>query len=192
MNASASRNIAGSLALATIIAIGTTAMWILLLMTLTVFSQSDPLFRALDNQLPFGLIVWILLLSSPTMITIELMLLLPLSLVKVRFPDFGSALEGGFPAHSIPVLLSIVFSAPCALLCYRRHRRYSEREAVEWTFFVFLMGLPGLIGYLLHRRWPATEYCVNCRKNSPRDRDACLHCGTPFPTPAPKGIEIFA
>jgi hypothetical protein len=41
-------------------------------------------------------------------------------------------------------------------------------------------------------RWPATECCVNCRKISPRDRDACLHCGTEFPPPALKGIEIFA
>jgi predicted amidophosphoribosyltransferase len=36
------------------------------------------------------------------------------------------------------------------------------------------------------------ECCQTCHKETPRDRDACLHCGAEFSPPAMKGIEIFA
>src|SRR5262245_10066375 len=106
--------------------------------------------------------------------------------------DFITELYSSLP-HFLPALLAIgVVSAALATWCYKRHRRYSEHGAAAWAGFVFVMGPPGLIGYLLHRHWPMIERCQNCGKDSPRDRDACLHCGTEFPTPAMKGIEIFA
>ena len=55
-----------------------------------------------------------------------------------------------------------------------------------------LTGLPGLVGYLFHRRWPVLEACPACGRTVPRDRDACAACGTEFPPPPLKGIEVFA
>jgi hypothetical protein len=79
-----------------------------------------------------------------------------------------------------------------AAWCYRRHRRFEERGALVWAAFVFLTGPAGIVGYLLHRRWPASERCAACGTVVPRDREECLACEAQFPPPAPEGIEIFA
>jgi hypothetical protein len=73
-----------------------------------------------------------------------------------------------------------------------RHRRYAHHGAIAWAIFVLITGVPGFIGYLLHRRWPVVVRCEHCGAQTPRDRDTCLNCGTAFPPPAPKGIEVFA
>jgi predicted amidophosphoribosyltransferase len=57
---------------------------------------------------------------------------------------------------------------------------------------VLVFGLPGYLGYRLHRRWPVRSPCPACGQNVPRDRDACAGCRAEFPPPAPKGIEVFA
>jgi hypothetical protein len=192
MNKSLGNALAGSMTLAAILAIGITAVWIFLIFSLAVATQRDSFFHALDHEFEYGLIMAVLL-PSPAMAAIQLLFLTPLSPARAHgLFHFGTTVRYAALAYAVPLLLTILLSAVLALLCLRRHRRYSEEGLVAWTSFVFVMGLPGLIGYLLHRRWPATEHCANCRKNSPRDRDACLHCGTPCPTPAPKGIEIFA
>ncbi len=95
-------------------------------------------------------------------------------------------------ASILPFLVIAAISLGLAIWCYVRHRQYSKHGALTWAIFVFLFGAPGFIGYLLHRRWPATEKCANCGTTSPRDRDACLNCNTEFPLPALTGIEIFA
>ncbi len=85
-------------------------------------------------------------------------------------------------------LLGIVL----AWVCYRRQRRYAQRWTWVWVGFVFLFGLPGLVGYLFHRRWAAVEPCPSCDTPAPRDRPACFECGQDFPRPAMKGTEVFA
>lgn len=82
-------------------------------------------------------------------------------------------------------------SIPLALWCFRRHRRYAQPGAWAWFVFVLLLGPPGLIGYLLHRRWPIREPCPACGRPAVVDRDTCQHCGTAFPTPELQGIEVL-
>jgi predicted amidophosphoribosyltransferase len=58
--------------------------------------------------------------------------------------------------------------------------------------FVFILGVPGLLAYRFHRRWPVLEACPACKQDVPHDREACSHCGSEFPRPEPKGTEVFA
>ena len=64
-------------------------------------------------------------------------------------------------------------------------------RTVAWAIFVFLFGLPGLVGYLVHRRWPFRAACPACHRLVPRDRSSCAACRAEFPTPQPKGIEVL-
>jgi hypothetical protein len=92
-----------------------------------------------------------------------------------------------------PALLAVsLVAAVLAGLCYRRQRRYGLPRTAIWVAFVFLTGVPGLLGYLFHRHWPVLDACPACSRSAPRDREACAHCRTEFPRPAPKGIEVFA
>lgn len=130
---------------------------------------------------------------SPSIYAVGAFIVSPLSDVYFdKAPNYSAALAqqwaAAWPAFLALCLLSVVLAAGC----YRRHRRYSDRNSTAWAGFVLVAGVPGLVGYLLHRRWPVMERCRKCGKESPRDRDACLFCGAEFPTPAPKGIEIFA
>jgi len=79
-----------------------------------------------------------------------------------------------------------------AVWCFWRHRRYAQPGAWAWCVFVLLLGVPGLIGYLLHRRWPVRETCAACGRRAVVDREACQHCGAAFPQPQPQGSEVFA
>lgn len=90
------------------------------------------------------------------------------------------------------VLLVFLASAAMAAWVRGRQKRLGQPHALLWAIFVFLGGLPGLAGYLVHRSWPVVEPCPNCREPAPRDREACMHCGEAFPPPAPQGIEVFA
>lgn len=90
------------------------------------------------------------------------------------------------------LLLVFLVAVAAAAWVHRRQKRLGQPHPVFWTSFVFLGGLPGLIGYLVHRSWPVVEPCPNCLQPAPRDREACLHCGEEFPSPARQGIEVFA
>jgi hypothetical protein len=83
-------------------------------------------------------------------------------------------------------------SAVLAWFCYRRQRRMELPWTWEWVGFVFLFGVPGFWGYLYHRRWPVLDNCQVCGHAVPHDREKCSSCGSEFPRPAPKGIEVFA
>jgi len=90
------------------------------------------------------------------------------------------------------LLIVFLLSASMAWLCYRRQKRFALPHTACWVAFVFLGGVPGLLGYLLHRRWPPRVACPACTVPAPRDRDHCAHCGAEFAPPAPKGIEVLA
>jgi hypothetical protein len=92
----------------------------------------------------------------------------------------------------LPLLAVFVVGGVAAWLCYRRQRRFALPWTAIWVAFAFLGGVPGLIGYLVHRRWPPLDTCQACGELVPRDRGHCAHCGTEFSPPAPKGIEVFA
>ncbi|HTQ40988.1 MAG TPA: hypothetical protein VMJ32_18380 [Pirellulales bacterium] len=109
-----------------------------------------------------------------------------------RQPAYAAALAHWWSA-AWPALLAVcVLGVAVGIYGFRRHKRFSEFGSIRWAVFVALLGAPGLIGYLLHRRWPATEKCAHCGTVSPRNRDACLACSAEFPLPPTKGIEIFA
>jgi hypothetical protein len=92
-----------------------------------------------------------------------------------------------------PALLAVsILSLVLAWLCYRRQRRFAQTYTIAWVTFVLIFGLPGLVGYLVYRRWPVREACPACQAVAPRDRDACAACGKEFPAPKPQGIEVFA
>ena len=105
---------------------------------------------------------------------------------------YSAALAHSLTRLAVPLLLVSLLSVILAALCWRRHRRYFQPASGLWFVFVLLMGLPGLVGYLFHRRWPVREDCPACGRFVPRDRDACAACGAEFPPPPRKGIEVFA
>jgi hypothetical protein len=86
----------------------------------------------------------------------------------------------------------LVAGIVCAVIAYRRQRRYGLPYAGIWAVFAFLLGVPGWIAYRYHRIWPVLEECRACHQVSPRDRERCLDCGAEFPGPELKGIEVFA
>ncbi len=92
--------------------------------------------------------------------------------------------------------LIVVFalSTGLAIMAWRRSGSFglAKREQVAWAVFVLCFGLAAYLGLLLYRRWPIRQPCPNCRAQPPRDRAACAECGTRFPDPPLKGIEIFA
>jgi hypothetical protein len=103
---------------------------------------------------------------------------------------FADMLKNAWPSTAAVFVLSAVL----AIFTWGVADKFglSRREQVAWAGFVFVLGLPGLLGFLLHRRWPVRTPCPHCRERTPRDRDACAVCGTSLPDPALTGIEIFA
>ena len=111
----------------------------------------------------------------------------------------GAELSGGVQCHrsngyGLRSWPSCALASVLAVIAWRRSRAFGlrRREQIAWTVFVLLFGFPAYVGFLLYRRWPIREPCPNCHAQAPRDRAACAECGTRFPDPALKGIEIFA
>ena len=90
------------------------------------------------------------------------------------------------------VFLILVLSIVASVLVYRHVRRYAQGGAAVWAVFALAFGLPGLVGYWLHRSWPHRERCPNCAAIVPRDRLKCAACEANFLPPAQFGIEVFA
>ena len=91
-----------------------------------------------------------------------------------------------------PLLGLIILAAVLSWTTVRRQRKYALPWTKTWATFVLLFGIPGYLAYLCHRKWPVRAECNECHQPTPQDHDACPFCDTPFPTPTPKGIEIFA
>ncbi len=90
------------------------------------------------------------------------------------------------------VLISFALSAGAVWLCLRRQQRWAAPWTRTWAVFVFVFGIPGLVGYWFHRCWPVREACPQCGGEAPRDRESCFACEAEFPEPAHKGTEVFA
>lgn len=109
-----------------------------------------------------------------------------------RAPTYADAIARSLRENWPGLLLAIAIGTVSAWYCRRRQTDYVLPYTGAWMTFVFLFGLPGLLGYSFHRRWSCRKECPNCRHPAVRDRDACTACGTEFPKPALKGIEVFA
>jgi hypothetical protein len=132
-------------------------------------------------------------LPSPLLCAINFGVTRPQQSVTVgRFTEFPDALAASVAEAWPAFLVVLALSAALAVVGYRRHVRYGQPYALAWAGFVLLGGPVGLIGYVLHRHWPAIERCDHCGAAVPRDREGCRVCSAAFPAPAPRGIEIFA
>ena len=108
--------------------------------------------------------------------------------------SYGAAL-GQACSRIWPALLGIhLLSALLAAWCFARERRFhtSLGHRYVWTAFVFIGGLPGVVGYLFHRHWPVLEACPTCAATVPQDRPHCASCQASFPQPSLRGTEVFA
>jgi uncharacterized membrane protein len=134
-----------------------------------------------------------LLVPAPAILAFVAAVVAPLETLSAqRAANYPAALAHSLALFALPLLLVSLLSVMLAAYCWRRHRPYYLPASGLWFVFVLLTGLPGLVGYLFHRRWPVREACPACGRLVPRDRDACAACGAEFPPPQPKGIEVFA
>jgi hypothetical protein len=127
-------------------------------------------------------------------VPIVLPLIEPLMIILIdQENSFASAARSLF-RDSWPSLLAIqVLSSLLAAAAWHRARAFAlpTSEQFVWFAFIFLTGIPGYVGYRLHRRWPLLQDCPRCRSRVPWDRHVCAACGRPFPSAAVKGIEIL-
>jgi hypothetical protein len=92
------------------------------------------------------------------------------------------------------LLAALILASILAIMAWRRSRSSGlpKRERTAWAVFVLVFGFPAFVGFLICRRWPIRLACPTCYARPPRDRAACAECGTSFPEPSPRGIEVFA
>lgn len=64
-----------------------------------------------------------------------------------------AAMADVWPALVFVCVIGVVF----ALLAHRHLRQNDVRHRTAWLAFVFLFGLPGYVGYRLHRRFPRRD-----------------------------------
>lgn len=134
----------------------------------------------------------VVVLPIPTLLSIGAFVAYPLE--QIRRGSAASYAEGivaAFHEFGGPIAVVSVMALTLAAWCFRRHRRYAQPGAWMWCVFVLLLGVPGLIGYLLHRRWPVFETCSACGRRVVGDREGCHTCAAVFPPPPPTGTEII-
>ncbi len=92
------------------------------------------------------------------------------------------------------LIMAQLIALGCAVHCYRRLGRFGRTgpERLAWTLFVLALGLPGWIAFRFGMPWPVLEACPKCQQEVPQDRESCVRCEMLFPTPVPKGTEVFA
>ena len=138
---------------------------------------------------------WLLALNLPAPIAtvVEATLFEPRRLVSWGQADgYSHALAKTWSYSWLSLVITCLVAIGLSWVCRRRQREHGAGWTGVWMAFVFLFGVPGFAGYLFHRSWAARPACPTCGEEAPRDREACFACGTDFPEPAPKGIEVFA
>jgi len=129
--------------------------------------------------------------ALPLLLYLDLFFFPPNCISQGFAADFSSAQSAMFRAAWPSLLLIALLSLGLAIWTYRRHQQYDRKSAIVWSVFVFLVGPAGLVGYLVHRTWPAREMCLSCGELARVDRMACNQCGAEFPLPARNGSEIL-
>ena len=158
-----------AITLATVLALGFSFAMIVVLLAM---------FAILEPWVPNGH-MFLFLLLSPLYLAVDIFLFFPLSGPVGRLQNEPYLEFGSLWPYQLVFLFVFLAAAVLSLLCYRRQQKYSKDDSAAWVLFVLLFGLPGFIGYLLHRRWPVMERCQHCGAQTPRDRDILLglrHC----------------
>jgi hypothetical protein len=143
--------------------------------------------RLLDRQT----LTYVLALGLPVP-TIQFVVNLLIAIDQTQ--SFPAALPVLIRNSGLSLIAVFALSSILALMAWRRSRSFGllKRAQIAWAVFVLLFGVPAYLGFLFFRRWPIRLPCPNCHAQAPRDRTACAECGTRFPNPSLKGIEIFA
>ena len=119
----------------------------------------------------------------------------PAAWSKLQFgqaKDYSEALAQLARAAWPPYVLLLAACAGAAWYVARRQRMYGWPHTGVWCAAVFLLGVPGLIAYLVEHRREARAGCPACGRVVPRKREACAACGGAFPEPRLTGVEVFA
>jgi len=104
--------------------------------------------------------------------------------------------EFGGPWNAFRVVSLSAFLASvvaCPLIAWRISRRYAftPRARRLWIMLALLGGPVMLLTLAALRDWPARVACPACARWRVVDRDACEHCGAPWPPPPTDGTEVF-
>jgi hypothetical protein len=110
---------------------------------------------------------------------------------RAQGASLSQSLTSAVTRSAAPTFIYVLLSAVLAWLVYQRETSDGKR-GVGWAVFVFLLGIPGVIGYLFHRDSSARIPCAQCQKPVLRNRADCSSCGEPFARPSRLGTEIFA
>jgi hypothetical protein len=109
----------------------------------------------------------------------------------------GKDVWAGWTAGGRPMIVCLVFlalgvlaSAAGNILLARRHA-FSAGRQIGWGLVGLLLGVTGFLLMLCMQERPARVRCAACGRRRVVDREACPHCGRPFPPPAADGTEIF-
>lgn len=106
--------------------------------------------------------------------------------------SYGAAwrvLGQAWPSYLVLAALSLLLTL--ASMEFARRHGVSRRERAVWGCYVFLFGIPGFVGFWLHRRWPLRLACPQCGGKIALTQPACPACGGMLLDAKPKGTEIF-
>ncbi len=140
-------------------------------------------------------IMWLALPVAPIPIawTAVSTMIAPIAMVQSNeAATFQDAWAEIFRMAGIPFLIVLAVGILLAWLTLRLQRKYHRSLSGVWTAFVFLLGVPGFIAYLIEHRRAKLEPCGDCGKVVPRDRESCAACNKEFAPPPQIGTEIFA
>ena len=77
---------------------------------------------------------------------------------RSRHPELtlGTVLGKSLANFWVGILIMLLITAYVAWKTWQHHRRTGKSGTWVWVVFVAVTGLPGYIGYRLHRHWPRT------------------------------------
>lgn len=117
----------------------------------------------------------------------------PLGMIQSNeVATYGEGLRKVFDVAGLPLVAVVAISILLALQTMRLQRRYHRGDTGAWATFVFLLGVPGFVAYLVENRRAKMEECGACHEVVPRDREACASCHAEFAPPPRVGTEVFA
>ncbi|MBI2298852.1 MAG: hypothetical protein HYU66_07875 [Armatimonadetes bacterium] len=110
-----------------------------------------------------------------------------LALAYPERPTTAPEVRGRWACLAVGALAGLL----AAVLTLRRQRRWAGRCTAAWGVLAALFGLPGYVGYLTHRRWPARVKCPGCGKPTPCDHPRCIGCGDELPGPEARDTDVI-